>query len=65
MRKSDEKCRECGQETNSAPGADAHLFFENLRVAARSPGYGDHHRQFVTSLLLRAQEAGLFTPEDS
>lgn len=41
----------------------AQKFFHDLYVAARSPGYGDHHRQFVTNLLLRATEAGLYSPE--
>lgn len=41
----------------------AQAFFHSLYIAARSPGYGDHHRAFVTSLLLRAQEAQLYRPE--
>ncbi len=65
-RESDEKCTECGQElADVTSSANAHLFFESLRVAARSPGYGDHHRAFVTSLLLRATEAGLYVPEEA
>lgn len=41
----------------------AQKFFRDLFVAARSPGYGDHHRQFVANLLLRATEAGIYVPE--
>lgn len=44
-------------------GTQPQKFFHDLYVAARSPGYGDQHRAFVANLLLRAQEAGLYTPE--
>ncbi len=37
-------------------------FFEQLRDAARAPAYGDHHKQFVANILIRAQEAGIFAP---
>ena len=38
-------------------------FFASLASAARNPGTGEHYREFVKHLLLRAQEAQLYTPE--
>lgn len=38
-------------------------FFDDLAGAARSPGCGDHYRTFVATVLIRAQEANLYTPE--
>jgi hypothetical protein len=43
--------------------AKTQAFFADLAKAARSPGAGDIYRQFVSNLLLRAQEANLYTPE--
>ena len=43
--------------------AKAQHFFQGLFKQTQSPGTGDHYRQFVKNLLLRAQEAGLFNPE--
>lgn len=61
--KHDEKCGECGRELGDATAsATAHLFFANLATSARAPGCGDHYRTFVTNLLLRATEAGIYTP---
>jgi hypothetical protein len=38
-------------------------FFADLDRETRSPHFGEHHKTFVRALLLRAQEAGLFTPD--
>jgi hypothetical protein len=48
-----------------APVSPAQKFFDDLRVAARAPGYGDQARAFVTNLLLRAQESNLYTPPEN
>lgn len=41
------------------------VFFEQLAASARAPHCGGHYREWVQAMLLRAQEAGLFTPEKS
>ena len=38
-------------------------FFSGLAAEIRKPSYGDQHREFVRALLIRAQEAELYSPE--
>jgi len=38
-------------------------FFASLALELRKPHFGEHAKSLTTALLLRAQEAGLYTPE--
>jgi hypothetical protein len=38
-------------------------FFEALAAEARKPHFGDREKQWTAALLIRAQEAGLYTPK--
>lgn len=40
-------------------------FFEQLAASARAPHCGGNYREWVQAMLLRAQEAGLYSPEKS
>ena len=41
----------------------AQKFFAMYAAEIRGPNYGDHARDFVRSMLARAETAGLYTPE--
>jgi hypothetical protein len=43
--------------------ARAQAFFASLAAEMRRPSYGEQSREFARALLLRAQEANLYTPE--
>lgn len=38
-------------------------YFADLAAEARKPHFGEHEKQFTRALLLRAEEAGLYTPD--
>ena len=38
-------------------------FFAGLAASARMPGFGEKEREYTKHILLRAQEANLYTPE--
>lgn len=40
-------------------------FFNQLAQSARAPHCGGHYREWVQAMLLRATEAGLYSPEKS
>jgi hypothetical protein len=42
----------------------AQAFFAQLAAEARKPHFGDAFRDYQRALLLRAQEQGLYTPEE-
>ncbi len=41
----------------------AQAFFAAYAAEIRGPNYGDHARDFVRSMLARAELAGIYTPE--
>lgn len=42
--------------------AGAQKFFAELYTESRRPSYGDHSREFIRQILLRAEERGLYVP---
>ena len=55
----DEDCRAAMAHVWSQP---ANRFFVALRDSAAAPSCNDERRSWVKELLIRAQEAGLFSP---
>lgn len=45
------------------PPDDAQRFFAAYATEIRGPNYGDHARDFVRTMLARAELAGIYTPE--
>lgn len=43
---------------------EVQAFFQRIADEMRRPSYGDQAREFARALLIRAQEAGLYTPEN-
>lgn len=61
--------REVGQSIDLAPGVPdrpsaSQAFFANLAAETRKPHFGGMQREWVQALLIRAQEAQLYTPEN-
>jgi hypothetical protein len=50
-------------DTSSSPWLRTQLFFASYAEEVRKPHYSHQHRDWVRGLLIRAQEAGLYTPE--
>lgn len=45
--------------------AGSQTYFANLAGEMRRPHFGEQFREIYRALLLRAQEAGLYTPEET
>lgn len=41
--------------------AKSQAFFEQLAAEMRKPHFGEHAKQFTAALLIRAEEAGIYT----